>query len=202
LLQILEEGRLTDSQGRSVDFRNTVLIMTSNLGTQDLRKGSLGFTKGDAALSYTRMKDKVTDALKAHFRPEFLNRVDDIIVFHEHGKEEILQMVDLMMKRTATQLESQGLGIELTQGAKDYLAEVGYDPQLGARPLRRAIQRHIEDELSEKILYKEFTAGQIIVVDAEDDPENEGKKHLVFRAVEGFVAPSEPPLVGDGDTAD
>jgi len=202
LLQILEEGRLTDSQGRSVDFRNTVLIMTSNLGTQDLRKGSLGFTKGDSALSYSRMKDKVTDALKAHFRPEFLNRVDDIIVFHEHGKEEILQMVDLMMKRTASQLESQGLGIELTQGAKDYLAEVGYDPQLGARPLRRAIQRHIEDELSEKILYKEFTAGQIIVVDAEDDPENEGKKHLVFRAVEGFVAPSEPPLVGDGDTAD
>jgi ATP-dependent Clp protease ATP-binding subunit ClpC len=118
LLQILEEGRLTDSQGRSVDFRNTVLIMTSNLGTQDLRKGSLGFTKGDSALSYSRMKDKVTDALKAHFRPEFLNRVDDIIVFHEHGKEEILQMVDLMMKRTASQLESQGLGIELTQGAR------------------------------------------------------------------------------------
>ena len=202
LLQILEEGRLTDSQGRSVDFRNTVLIMTSNLGTQDLRKANLGFTKGDTAMSYSRMKDKVTDALKAHFRPEFLNRVDDIIVFHEHGKEEILQMVDLMMKRTATQLESQGLGIELTQGAKDFLAEVGYDPQLGARPLRRAIQRNIEDALSEKILYKEFTAGQIIVVDAEDDPENEGKKHLVFRAVEGFVAPSEPPLVGDGDTAD
>ena len=201
LLQILEEGRLTDSQGRSVDFRNTVLIMTSNLGTQDLRKGSLGFTKGDSALSYSRMKDKVTDALKAHFRPEFLNRVDDIIVFHEHGKEEILQMVDLMMKRTAAQLESQGLGIELTQGAKDYLAEVGYDPQLGARPLRRAIQRHIEDELSEKILYKEFTAGQIIVVDTEDDPDNVGKRRMTFRAVEGIVAPSEPPLAGDTPAA-
>ena len=198
LLQILEEGRLTDSQGRSVDFRNTVLIMTSNLGTQDLRKANVGFNKSDEAMSYQRMKDKVTDALKSHFRPEFLNRVDDIIVFHEHGKEEILQMVDLMMKRTASQLESQGLGIELTQAAKELLAEIGYDPQLGARPLRRAIQRNIEDVLSEKILYKEFTAGQIIVVDSEDDPANEGKKHFVFRAVEGFVPPSTVELAGDG----
>ena len=202
LLQILEEGRLTDSQGRSVDFRNTVLIMTSNLGTQDLRKANVGFNTGDQAMSYARMKDKVTDALKAHFRPEFLNRVDETIVFHEHGMPEILQMVDLMTKRLATQLESQGLGIELTQAAKEFLATVGYDPQLGARPLRRAIQRHVEDALSEKILYKHFNAGQIIVVDAEDDPENPGKKHIVFRAVEGFVAPSEPPLVGDTDTVD
>ena len=202
LLQILEEGRLTDSQGRSVDFRNTVLIMTSNLGTQDLRKANVGFNSGDQAMSYTRMKDKVTDALKAHFRPEFLNRVDETIVFHEHGMPEILQMVDLMTKRLANQLESQGLGIELTQGAKEFLATVGYDPQLGARPLRRAIQRHVEDALSEKILYKQFNAGQIIVVDAEDDPENPGKKHIVFRAVEGFVAPSEPPLVGDADSTD
>ncbi|MGA0117229.1 MAG: ATP-dependent Clp protease ATP-binding subunit [Ilumatobacteraceae bacterium] len=202
LLQILEEGRLTDSQGRSVDFRNTVLIMTSNLGTQDLRKANVGFNTGDQAMSYARMRDKVTDALKAHFRPEFLNRVDETIVFHEHGMPEILQMVDLMTKRLATQLESQGLGIELTQAAKEFLATVGYDPQLGARPLRRAIQRHVEDALSEKILYKHFNAGQIIVVDAEDDPENPGKKHIVFRAVEGFVAPSEPPLVGDTDTVD
>ena len=202
LLQILEEGRLTDSQGRSVDFRNTVLIMTSNLGTQDLRKANVGFNTGDEAMSYARMRDKVNDALKAHFRPEFLNRVDETIVFHEHGKPEILQMVDMMTKRLTTQLESQGLGIELTQAAKEFLAEVGYDPQLGARPLRRAIQRHLEDALSEKILYKQFAAGQIIVADAEDDPENPGKKHIVFRAVEGFVAPSEPPLVGDGDTVD
>ena len=202
LLQILEEGRLTDSQGRSVDFRNTVLIMTSNLGTQDLRKANVGFNTGDEAMSYARMRDKVNDALKAHFRPEFLNRVDETIVFHEHGKQEILQMVDMMTNRLTTQLESQGLGIELTQAAKEFLAEVGYDPQLGARPLRRAIQRHLEDALSEKILYKQFAAGQIIVADAEDDPENPGKKHIVFRAVEGFVAPSEPPLVGDGDTVD
>ncbi|MGA0862351.1 MAG: ATP-dependent Clp protease ATP-binding subunit [Ilumatobacteraceae bacterium] len=196
LLQILEEGRLTDSQGRTVDFRNTVLIMTSNLGTADLRKANVGFNKADEAMSYARMRDKVTDALKQHFRPEFLNRVDDIIVFHEHGKEEIIQMVDLMTKRLASQLESQGLGIEITPAAKDLLAEIGYDPQLGARPLRRAIQRHVEDALSEKILYKQFAAGQIIVVDAEDDPENPGTRHIVFRAIEGFVVPTPSELTG------
>ena len=127
LLQILEEGRLTDSQGRTVDFRNTVLIMTSNLGSSDLRKANVGFTKGDAAMSYERMKDKVTEALKGHFRPEFLNRVDDIIVFHELAKDEVMQMVDLMTKRLTGQLEGQGLGIELTQAAKELLADKGYD---------------------------------------------------------------------------
>ncbi|MFT4865329.1 MAG: ATP-dependent Clp protease ATP-binding subunit ClpC [Ilumatobacter sp.] len=187
LLQILEEGRLTDSQGRSVDFRNTVLIMTSNLGTQDLRKANLGFTTDDSAMSYERMKEKVNDSLKNHFRPEFLNRIDETIVFHELSRDEVLQMVDLQLIRLTGQLESQGLGIEVKQSAKELLAEVGYDPQLGGRPLRRAIQRHIEDSLSEKILYKEFSAGEIIVVDTEDDPEREGKKRFTFTAVEGFV---------------
>ena len=201
LLQILEEGRLTDSQGRSVDFRNTVIIMTSNLGTQDLRKANLGFTTGDQAVSYERMKDKVNDALKLHFRPEFLNRIDETIVFHELAKAEVVQMVDMMIKRLTGQLESQGLGIELTQSAKELLADVGYDPQMGARPLRRAIQRQIEDQLSEKILYKQFSAGQIIVVDTEDDPDNVGKRRMTFRAVEGIVAPSEPPLAGDTPAA-
>ena len=201
LLQILEEGRLTDSQGRSVDFRNTVIIMTSNLGTQDLRKANLGFTTGDTAVSYDRMKDKVNDALKLHFRPEFLNRIDETIVFHELAKSEVIQMVDMMIKRLTGQLESQGLGIELTQSAKELLADVGYDPQMGARPLRRAIQRQIEDQLSEKILYKQFSAGQIIVVDTEEDPDNVGKRRMTFRAVEGIVAPSEPPLAGDTPAA-
>ena len=123
LLQILEEGRLTDSQGRTVDFRNTVLIMTSNLGTADLRKANVGFTKNDEAVSYERMKDKVMDALKTHFRPEFLNRIDDVIVFHELAQSEVMQMVDLMTKRLMGQLESQGLGIELTQSAKELLAK-------------------------------------------------------------------------------
>ncbi len=198
LLQILEEGRLTDSQGRSVDFRNTVIIMTSNLGTQDLRKANVGFSKSDEAVSYERMREKVNEALKQHFRPEFLNRVDETIVFHELSKQEVVQMVDLMIKRLSVQLESQGLGIELTAAAKELLAERGYDPQLGARPLRRAIQRLVEDELSEKILYKQFAAGQIIVVDTEDDPENPGKMRLSFHAVEGFQPPSAIELAGDG----
>ena len=200
LLQILEEGRLTDSQGRSVDFRNTIIIMTSNLGTSDLRKGNVGFTKGDEAVSYERMKSKVNEALKTHFRPEFLNRIDETIVFHELSKPEVVQMVDMMIKRLTGQLESQGLGLELTQEAKELLADFGYDPQFGARPLRRAIQRHIEDALSEKILYKQFAAGQIIVVDAEDDPENPGKRHIVFRAVEGLIAPVDTPVDSPIDT--
>ena len=198
LLQILEEGRLTDSQGRTVDFRNTVLIMTSNLGTQDLRKANVGFTTGDVAMSYERMKDKVMDALKSHFRPEFLNRIDELIVFHELARHEVMQMVDMMTKRLTTQLESQGLGIELTQTAKELLAEKGYDPQLGARPLRRAIQRMIEDPLSEKILYKEFHAGQIIVVDTEDDPDRPGDLRITFRAVEGFQPPAAVELAATG----
>ena len=201
LLQILEEGRLTDSQGRTVDFRNTIIIMTSNLGTQDLRKANVGFTKGDEAMNYERMKDKVNEALKAHFRPEFLNRVDEIIVFHEHSIEAIMHMVDLMMKRLTSQLEGQGLGIELTQSAKELLARKGYDPQLGARPLRRAIQRMVEDPISEKILYKEFSAGEIVVVDTEDDPDRPGDLRLVFRAVEGFKPPAAVELAGAGDSA-
>ncbi len=179
LLQILEEGRLTDAQGRSVDFRNAVLIMTSNLGTADLRKSRVGFATADEDASYDRMKEKVNDALKAHFRPEFLNRIDDTIVFHELSVDEVVQIVDLMIKRTADQLRAQGLGLELTDAAKQWLARNGYDPQLGARPLRRALQHHVEDSLSERILYKEFHAGEIIVVDVEDD-------EIVFRAIEGF----------------
>jgi ATP-dependent Clp protease ATP-binding subunit ClpC len=201
LLQILEEGRLTDSQGRTVDFRNTVLIMTSNLGTQDLRRANVGFTKGDEAVTYERMKEKVNDALKTHFRPEFLNRIDETIVFHELSRAEVTQMVDLMIKRLTGQLEGQGLGLELTQAAKDFLAEKGYDPQLGARPLRRAIQRLVEDPVSERILYKGFRAGEIIVVDVEDDPERPGERQLSFTAVEGFQPPSGVELAGSG-TAD
>jgi ATP-dependent Clp protease ATP-binding subunit ClpC len=192
LLQILEEGRLTDAQGRSVDFRNTVLIMTSNLGTADLRKANVGFGKSDEAVTYERMKEKVTDALKQHFRPEFLNRIDEVIVFHELSKDEVIEIVDLMMRRVAVQLESQGIGIEITQAAKQLLAERGYDPTLGARPLRRAIQRLVEDPLSERLLYKEFRAGEIVIIDAEPDPESDkGENAIVFRSVEGF----EPPPV-------
>jgi len=195
LLQILEEGRLTDSQGRSVDFRNTVLIMTSNLGTRDLRKANLGFTKNDESLSYERMKEKVTESLKEHFRPEFLNRVDEVIVFHELSKSEVTEIVDLMVERVAVQLESQGMGLEVTVDAKHHLADKGYDPELGARPLRRAIQRLVEDPLSERLLLKEFKAGQIIVVDVEDDEDDPNQRSIIFKAVEGFEPPSVEEFV-------
>ena len=131
LLQILEDGRLTDAQGRSVDFKNTVLIMTSNLGTADLRKSTVGFAKTSEAVTYERMKGKVNEALKAHFRPEFLNRIDEVVVFHELSKQEVVEIVDLMIQRV-TQLELQGLSLVLTDPAKQLLADKGYDPQLGA----------------------------------------------------------------------
>ncbi len=173
LLQILEEGRLTDSQGRSVDFRNTVLIMTSNLGTDLIRRP--GGSVAEGHVTYERMKEKVNDALKEHFRPEFLNRIDEVIVFHELSQDEVTKIVDLMIKRVTTQLEGQGLGLELTDAAKVKLANEGYDPTMGARPLRRAIQRLVEDPVSERLLWKEFRAGEIIVVDAEPDPETQGR---------------------------
>jgi ATP-dependent Clp protease ATP-binding subunit ClpC len=184
LLQILEDGRLTDAQGRSVDFKNTVLIMTSNLGTADLRKSSVGFAKSSEAVSYERMKTKVNEALKAHFRPEFLNRIDEVIVFHELSRDEVVEIVDLMIKRVGEQLESQGLGLELTPAAKVMLADKGYDPTLGARPLRRAIQQFVEDPLSERILWKEFRVGETIIVDADIDADE-----IVFRTVEGLQPP-------------
>ncbi|MGQ0826001.1 MAG: ATP-dependent Clp protease ATP-binding subunit [Actinomycetota bacterium] len=190
LLQILEDGRLTDAQGRTVDFKNTVIIMTSNLGTADLRKANLGFTKADEAVTYERMKEKVHEELKRHFRPEFLNRIDDVIVFHELSTAEITEIVDLLMKRLIEQLQSQGLGFELTNDAKVLLAKKGYDPALGARPLRRAIQRMVEDPLSEKILWKEYRAGDTVVVDAEGE-------EIVFRTVEG-VEPPPVELAGSG----
>jgi ATP-dependent Clp protease ATP-binding subunit ClpC len=188
LLQILEDGRLTDSQGRSVDFKNTVIIMTSNLGTADLRKTSVGFAKTSEAVTYEKMKLKVNDALKAHFRPEFLNRIDDVIVFHELTKDEVTEIIDLMIKRVRTSLEGQGLSLELTQAAKYHVVEKGYDPTMGARPLRRALQRMVEDPLSEKILWKEFRAGETIIVDLEPDPDG-GEPVIVFRSIEGLQPP-------------
>ncbi|CAN2224606.1 clpA ATP-binding subunits of Clp protease and DnaK/DnaJ chaperones [Candidatus Nanopelagicaceae bacterium] len=169
LLQVLEDGRLTDSQGRTVDFKNTVIIMTTNLGTRDISKSlGLGFANAEDDLTnYDRMKGKVQDELKNHFRPEFLNRIDDVIVFHQLTKDQIINIVDLMVANLDERLKAKDMGIELTQAAKDLLAARGYDPLLGARPLRRVIQREIEDSLSERILFGELKAGEIIVVDVE-----------------------------------
>jgi ATP-dependent Clp protease ATP-binding subunit ClpC len=183
LLQILEDGRLTDAQGRTVDFKNTVLIMTSNLGTGDLGKTSIGFSKGSEAVTYEHMKQKLNEALKGHFKPEFLNRIDDVIVFHTLSEEEVVEIVDLMIKRVQSQLEDMGYSLELSLDAKKYLGARGYDKQLGARPLRRAIQQLVEDPLSEKILWKEFNVGDTIIVEVEND-------ELKFRSMEGFTPPS------------
>ena len=166
LLQILEEGRLTDSQGRKVDFKNTVIIMTTNLGTRDINKGVLtGFQTADNSThDYGRMKAKVAEELKQHFRPEFLNRVDDTIVFPPLTKPEIARIVDLMIAKLAKRMEAQDMRLQLTDAARELLADVGFDPVLGARPLRRAIQREIEDALSERILFGELQPGQVVTV--------------------------------------
>ena len=167
LLQILDEGRLTDAQGRVVDFKNTVIVMTTNLGTRDISKSvNLGFSQSsDTASSYEKMKAKVSDELKQHFRPEFLNRVDEIVVFHQLSTEDIERIVDLMVGEIETRLKDRDMGIELTPAAKSLIAKRGFDPVLGARPLRRAIQRDIEDILAEKILFSDIHAGEIVVVD-------------------------------------
>jgi len=185
LLQILEDGRLTDAQGHTVDFKNTVIIMTSNLGTRDLDRLSVGFTAArDEKGDYDRMRERVMEELKHSFRPEFLNRIDEVIVFHHLSRENVKSIVDLMMRRVQEQLKAKDIEIVLTDAAKDHLAEKGYDHSLGARPLRRLIQRQIEDPLSERLLNKDFQAAQTIVVDARDD-------QIVF---ESASTPDVPPV--------
>ncbi|WP_297667984.1 ATP-dependent Clp protease ATP-binding subunit [uncultured Corynebacterium sp.] len=200
LLQVLEDGRLTDGQGRMVDFKNTVLIFTSNLGTRDISKAvGMGFSasgEADEETQYERMKQKVDDELKKHFRPEFLNRIDDIVVFHQLTREQIVQMVDLLLGRVRTALQAKDMDLELTEQAKSLLAKRGFDPVLGARPLRRTIQREIEDHLSEKILFGEIGAGEIVTVDVENwDGESKGDDaKFVFD-----TKPKPLPEVGEDD---
>lgn len=171
LLQILEDGRLTDSQGRVVDFKNTIIIMTTNLGTRDISKSvSTGFQSGtDTKTGYDRMRARVTEELRQHFRPEFLNRVDDTVVFPQLTQDEIVQIVDLFLERLGKRLADKGMTIELTPAAKELLATRGYDPAMGARPLRRTIQREIEDQLSEKILFGDLKPGELVSVDVEGE---------------------------------
>jgi len=189
LLQILEDGRLTDAQGRTVDFKNTIIIMTSNLGTRDIAKGiGIGFMAArDDAVTYERMKEAVNEELKKNFRPEFLNRIDEVIVFHSLTTEDVKQIVDLLMKRVEEQLKIKDVDIELTDAAKTMLAEQGWDQALGARPLRRTIQRLVEDPLAEKLLNKEYRAGEMILVDAVDG-------EIVFTSTGGMLPPDVPPV--------
>jgi ATP-dependent Clp protease ATP-binding subunit ClpC len=204
LLQVLEDGRLTDGQGRTVDFKNTVIIFTTNLGTSDISKAvGLGFSaSNDETSNYERMKSKVNDEVKKHFRPEFLNRIDDTIVFHQLTEEEIITMVDLMIARVEVQLRNKDMELELTTMAKKLLAKRGFDPVLGARPLRRTIQREIEDQLSEKILFGEVESGQIVLVDTENwDGEGTGEDaRFVFRGAAKALRVPDAPLV-DLDSA-
>jgi ATP-dependent Clp protease ATP-binding subunit ClpC len=199
LLQVLEDGRLTDGQGRTVDFKNTVIIFTTNLGTSDISKAvGLGFAaSNDESSTYERMRSKVNDEVKKHFRPEFLNRIDDTIVFHQLTEDEIITMVDLMVSRVEGQLRGKDMELELTSMAKKLLAKRGFDPVLGARPLRRTIQREIEDQLSEKILFGELEPGQIVIVDAEnwDGGGPAENARLVFRGVAKTLrVPDAPPV--------
>ncbi|WP_026926554.1 ATP-dependent Clp protease ATP-binding subunit [Granulicoccus phenolivorans] len=203
LLQILDEGRLTDAQGRVVDFKNTVIVMTTNLGSRDINKTvNLGFSKsGDEESSYEKMKAKVADELKQHFRPEFLNRIDEIVVFHQLSPENILKIVDLMVAQIEDRLKDKDMGIELTQAAKELIAKRGFDPVLGARPLRRAIQRDIEDVLAEKILFGEVAAGDIVVVDVNSGSDS-AENPFVFTGNKRAELPETPAAVLTGGESD
>src|SRR6195256_4064873 len=193
LLQVLEDGRLTDGQGRVVDFKNTVIIMTTNLGTKDIAKGqNLGFAQtGDVAGSYERMKNKVQEELKQHFRPEFLNRVDEIIVFPPLSQGQIIHIVDNMIAGVELRLKDRDMSLELTQNAKNLLATRGFDPVLGARPLRRTIQREIEDILAGKMLYGEAGPGQIVLVDVDGEGPTAS---FTFKGQKVGELPDLPPL--------
>jgi ATP-dependent Clp protease ATP-binding subunit ClpC len=195
LLQILEDGHLTDAQGHQVDFKNTIIIMTSNLGTRDIAKGvGIGFMAArDDAVTYTKMKENVTEELKRSFRPEFLNRIDEVIVFHSLTLDDVKLIVDLLMRRVEEQLKSKDVDIELSDAAKTLLAERGYDKALGARPLRRTIQQLVEDPLAEKLLYKEFRAGETIIVDVLDG-------EITFEHGADVMPPDTPPVELAGST--
>jgi ATP-dependent Clp protease ATP-binding subunit ClpC len=186
LLQILEDGKLTDAQGRKVDFRNTIVIMTSNIGASTISKNqTLGFSLGDeSGLSYDEMKDRIMGELKKVFRPELLNRIDEVIVFHKLTRDEILTIVDLLMRRLEQQMGEHDADIQLTDEAKELLVEKGYDPTMGARPLRRAIQRFIEDPLADFVLGRSIEPGSTILVNKKPDVDDE---------VDITIIPGAPP---------
>ena len=170
LLQILEEGKLTDSFGRQVDFRNTIILLTSNVGAERLKKGAtMGFTAPDDEQDYERMKENLTEEAKKVFRPEFLNRFDDIIVFRSLGKEELTQILELELDKVEKRLAQRNLHFELDESARDLLRDQGYDPSYGARPMRRAVEKHLEDPMAEEIIRGNLREGEMVAVSARDD---------------------------------
>jgi ATP-dependent Clp protease ATP-binding subunit ClpC len=205
LLQILEDGRLTDSQGRTVDFRHCIVIMTSNIGASEIARNTpLGFAVSDdeTGVSYEDMKSRIMGELKKVFRPEFLNRIDDVIVFHKLQKEEIKQIIDLLLLRIRESMAERELQLELSEDAKDLLVEKGWDPAMGARPLRRAIQRYIEDPLADFVLRAELESGATVMVDAvEPEPAEDGADPIKLSIIE----PKDkkvPATVGAGEERD
>ncbi|HEY5708181.1 MAG TPA: AAA family ATPase, partial [Solirubrobacterales bacterium] len=208
LLQILEDGRLTDAQGRTVDFRNAIVIMTSNIGASEIAKNtSIGFTVADeTGMSYDDMKNRIMSDLKKVFRPEFLNRIDEVIVFHKLAKAEVKEIIDLMINRVRVQVAEHELQLELTDDAKDLLVEKGWDPSMGARPLRRAIQRYIEDPLADEVLRQgEMTPGSTVMVerDASGDEDDHPLSLKIVKPKKPRPKKSkpEPEKVGVGAAA-
>jgi ATP-dependent Clp protease ATP-binding subunit ClpC len=200
LLQILEDGRLTDSQGRTVDFRHCIVIMTSNVGASEIARNTpLGFSVGDdeAGMTYDDMKNRVMGELKKVFRPEFLNRIDEVIVFHKLQKEEIKQIVDLLLLRIRESLAERELQLDLTPEAEDFLVEKGWDPAMGARPLRRAIQRYIEDALADFVLQAALPEGGGTVL-VKVAPENDDRD-LILEVAKTGVRAKTPVGVGGGE---
>jgi ATP-dependent Clp protease ATP-binding subunit ClpC len=205
LLQILEDGKLTDAQGRKVDFRNTIVIMTSNIGAGTISKNqTLGFSVGDdSGLSYEEMKDRIMGELKKVFRPELLNRIDEVIVFHKLTRDEIMSIVDLLMKRLEDQMGEHQADIELTDDAKELLVEKGYDPTMGARPLRRAIQRFIEDPLADFVLGRNIEPGSTILINRKPDTDDEVEITVIPGSLpaseEKVTVPADEPKGESGD---
>jgi ATP-dependent Clp protease ATP-binding subunit ClpC len=202
LLQILEDGRLTDAQGRTVDFRNAIVIMTSNIGASEISKNtSIGFTVSDeTGMSYGDMKNRIMSDLKKVFRPEFLNRIDEVIVFHKLAKDEVKEIVDLMIARVRVQVAEHELQLELTDEAKDLLVDKGWDPSMGARPLRRAIQRYIEDPLADEVLRQgEMTPGSTVMV-SRDAAGDEEDKPLSLTIIAPKKPKKKPPAKPEPET--
>lgn len=169
MLQLLDAGRLTDSTGRTVDFKNTVIVMTSNIGSQYIEALPIGASQHEQDALYDKMKERVTEELRKYFRPELLNRIDETIVFHALNQPQIKEIVDLLLKGTERQLAARKLHLEVTDAAKTLIAESGFDPLYGARPLRRAIQRMVENPISSGILRRQFTDGDTIIIDSDGE---------------------------------
>jgi ATP-dependent Clp protease ATP-binding subunit ClpC len=206
LLQILEDGRLTDAQGRTVDFRHCIVIMTSNIGASEIsREFNIGFTtsEGETGISYDDMKNRIMGELKRVFRPEFMNRIDEVIVFHKLSKDEIKEIVDLLLTRIRESMAERELQLELTEEAKDLLVEKGWDPTMGARPLRRAIQRYIEDPLADFVLRSQVPSGSTVMVDVaaakpEGGADDGAEPEVKLTVIEAPPKPEEPTPVAVG----